>query len=64
MSVVKGFVRTPTAVVNTDMTEFELIRQRRAQKKNQDQVTGEVAMLREMIAQLTERVSKLEERNG
>lgn len=64
MTAVKGFVRTPTAVVNTETAEYELIRQRRAQKKTQLQVSEEIAMLRGMVSDLTERVRKLEERNG
>lgn len=57
---VKGFTRSRTgAVVNTDTTELELIKQKRQQKKDQMQVHGEIAQLRDLVLELKKRVEKL-----
>jgi hypothetical protein len=57
---VKGFTRVGAAVVNTDTSEFEMIRQRRSQKRVQDQVQGELQHLRDMVMALTKRIEVLE----
>jgi hypothetical protein len=57
---IQGFTRNGAAVVNTDATEFELIRQKRSQKRVQSQVEGELQQLRDMVMSLTKRIEVLE----
>ena len=61
---VKGFTRAGGAVVNTDTAKLDLIKEKRAQKKRQDQARSEIDRLREMILDLQGRVERLERDRG
>lgn len=57
-----GYTRSGKAVVNTDTTKLDLIKQKRAVKRDQNQLASEVAYLRQAVQSLVARVEELERR--
>jgi len=58
----KGYTRSGKAIVNTDTTKLDLIKQKRAAKRDQNQLASEVSHLRDAVQRLITRVEELERR--